>query len=225
MSELKIALVGNPNCGKTTMFNDLTGSNQYVGNWPGVTVEKKEGRLKGEDDVIITDLPGIYSLSPYTLEEVISRNYLLSEKVDSVLNLVDGSNIERNLYLTTQVMEMGMPVVIAMNMIDIVRKNGDKINIDKLADKLCCEIVETSALNGEGTKVAAQKAVVMAKERKNTAKCVTFDFAVENALDAIAALMGNKVTGMSERWLLIKLFERDREVYKALEIGSHHYEM
>ena len=146
MKQIKIALIGNPNCGKTTMFNDLTGSNQYVGNWPGVTVEKKEGGLKGHDDVIITDLPGIYSLSPYTLEEVVSRNYLLQNDVDGVLNLVDGSNIERNLYLTTQVMEMGYPVTIALNMIDIVRKNGDKIDTAKLAAELGCEIVETSAL-------------------------------------------------------------------------------
>lgn len=220
MSEVKIALVGNPNCGKTTMFNDLTGSNQYVGNWPGVTVEKKEGKLKGHQEVIITDLPGIYSLSPYTLEEVISRNYLLTEKVDAVLNLVDGSNIERNLYLTTQIMEMGMPVVVAMNMIDIVRKNGDKISIHKLAAELGCEIVETSALNGEGTKEAAHRVVTAAKERSRAAKCVTFDFAVENALDEIAALMGSKVAGISERWMLIKLFERDREVYKSLQVTS-----
>lgn len=218
MSEVKIALVGNPNCGKTTMFNNLTGSNQYVGNWPGVTVEKKEGYLKGDNNVIITDLPGIYSLSPYTLEEVISRNYLLKEKIDTVLNLVDGSNIERNLYLTTQIMEMGMPVVIAMNMIDIVRKNGDKINVQKLASELGCEIIETSALNGEGTKEAALKAVSVAREHTNTTKCVTFDYAVENALDQIAALMGSKVAGASERWLLIKLFERDREVYQSLQI-------
>lgn len=220
MSEVKIALVGNPNCGKTTMFNDLTGSNQYVGNWPGVTVEKKEGRLKGQNDVIITDLPGIYSLSPYTLEEVVSRNYLLKEQVDAVLNLVDGSNIERNLYLTTQVMEMGTPVVIAMNMMDIVRKNGDKIDAQKLAAELGCAIVETSALNGEGTKEAALKAVAVAKERAKTTKCVTFDFAVEKALDEIAALMGSKVSGASERWLLIKLFERDKEIYKALQISQ-----
>ena len=145
MKEIKIALVGNPNCGKTTMFNELTGSKQYVGNWPGVTVEKKEGRLKGHDDVIVTDLPGIYSLSPYTLEEVISRNYLLDNNVDAILNLVDGSNIERNLYLTTQVLEMGIPVAIAMNMMDIVRKNGDHLDIERLTKELGCTIVETSA--------------------------------------------------------------------------------
>ena len=147
---VKIALVGNPNCGKTTMFNNLTGANQYVGNWPGVTVEKKEGRLKGYSDVIVTDLPGIYSLSPYTLEEVVSRNYIINEHPDVILNLVDGSNIERNLYLTTQLLEMGVPVVIALNMIDIVRKNGDKIDIAALGRKLGCPVVETSALKRAG---------------------------------------------------------------------------
>ena len=147
---IKIALAGNPNCGKTTMFNDLTGSNQFVGNWPGVTVEKKEGKLKGNKDVIITDLPGIYSLSPYTLEEVVTRNYLIQEKPDVILNLVDGSNIERNLYLTTQLTEMGIPVVIALNMMDVVRKNGDHIDTKKLSDELGCPVIETSAVKGEG---------------------------------------------------------------------------
>ena len=202
MKQIKIALIGNPNCGKTTMFNDLTGSNQYVGNWPGVTVEKKEGGLKGHDDVIITDLPGIYSLSPYTLEEVVSRNYLLQNDVDGVLNLVDGSNIERNLYLTTQVMEMGYPVTIALNMIDIVRKNGDKIDTAKLATELGCEIVETSALQGEGTGEAAEKAI---KAVGGAApKYMRFCSEVEDALTAIAREAGNKVHGMSERWLLVK---------------------
>ena len=218
MSEIKIALVGNPNCGKTTMFNELTGSNQYVGNWPGVTVEKKEGELKGHNDVIITDLPGIYSLSPYTLEEVISRKYLLEEQVDAVLNLVDGSNIERNLYLTTQVMEMGMPVAIAMNMMDIVRKNGDNINVKKLSEELGCPIVETSALHGEGTKAAAEKAIEVAKSRTASAKLLKFAPEVETALSEIANVMGSKVSGVSERWLLVKLFERDKEIYKALNI-------
>ena len=148
--EIRIALAGNPNCGKTTLFNSLTGSNQYVGNWPGVTVEKKEGKLKGNKDVIITDLPGIYSLSPYTLEEVVSRDYLLKEKPDVIINMVDATNIERNLYLTTQVLELGIPVVIALNMIDLSRKNGDKINTEKLAVALGCEVVETSALKGIG---------------------------------------------------------------------------
>ena len=220
MSEIKIALVGNPNCGKTTMFNELTGSNQYVGNWPGVTVEKKEGMLKGHKDVIITDLPGIYSLSPYTLEEVISRKYLLEAQVDAVLNLVDGSNIERNLYLTTQVMEMGMPVAIAMNMMDIVRKNGDNINVKKLSEELGCPIVETSALHGEGVKAAADKAIEAARTRANKAKVLKFAPEVEKALADIAKEMGNRVSGGSERWLLIKLFERDKEIYKALNISD-----
>ena len=148
---IKIALAGNPNCGKTTMFNDLTGSTQYVGNWPGVTVEKKEGKLRGEKDIIIQDLPGIYSLSPYTLEEVIARNYLINEKPDAILNIVDGSNIERNLYLTTQLLEVGVPMVIALNMMDLVRKNGDRIDVKKLSEALGCEIIETSALKGEGS--------------------------------------------------------------------------
>lgn len=218
MKQIKIALIGNPNCGKTTMFNDLTGSNQYVGNWPGVTVEKKEGGLKGHDDVIITDLPGIYSLSPYTLEEVVSRNYLLQNDVDGVLNLVDGSNIERNLYLTTQVMEMGYPVTIALNMIDIVRKNGDKIDTAKLAAELGCEIVETSALQGEGTGEAAEKAI---KAVGGAApKYMRFCSEVEDALTAIAREAGNKVHGMSERWLLVKLFERDKKIADALGLSE-----
>lgn len=218
MKQIKIALIGNPNCGKTTMFNDLTGSNQYVGNWPGVTVEKKEGGLKGHDDVIITDLPGIYSLSPYTLEEVVSRNYLLQSDVDGVLNLVDGSNIERNLYLTTQVMEMGYPVTVALNMIDIVRKNGDKIDTAKLAAELGCEIVETSALQGEGTGEAAEKAI---KAVGGAApKYMRFCSEVEDALTAIAREAGNKVHGISERWLLVKLFERDKKIADALGLSE-----
>ena len=218
MKQIKIALIGNPNCGKTTMFNDLTGSNQYVGNWPGVTVEKKEGGLKGHDDVIITDLPGIYSLSPYTLEEVVSRNYLLQNDVDGVLNLVDGSNIERNLYLTTQVMEMGYPVTIALNMIDIVRKNGDKIDTAKLAAELGCEIVETSALQGEGTGEAAEKAI---KAVGGAApKYMRFCSEVEDALTAIAREAGNKVHGISKRWLLVKLFERDKKIADALGLSE-----
>lgn len=157
--EIKIALAGNPNCGKTTLFNSLTGSNQFVGNWPGVTVEKKEGRLKGRKDVIITDLPGIYSLSPYTLEEVVARNYLIDERPDAILNIIDGTNLERNLYLTTQLTELGIPVVAAVNMIDIVRKNGDKINISQLSKELGCEVCEISALKGVGVKEAAERAV------------------------------------------------------------------
>ena len=161
--ELKIALAGNPNCGKTTLFNALTGSNQYVGNWPGVTVEKKEGKLKGHKDVVIQDLPGIYSLSPYTLEEVVARSYLVNEKPDVILNIVDGTNIERNLYLTTQLIELGLPVVVAVNMIDLVRKNGDTIDLAKLGAALGCEVVEMSALKGEGGMEAAEKAVALAR--------------------------------------------------------------
>ncbi len=219
MNTVKIALVGNPNCGKTTMFNELTGSNQYVGNWPGVTVEKKEGKVKGQEDAIITDLPGIYSLSPYTLEEVISRNYLLDEDVDSVLNIVDGSNIERNLYLTTQVLEMGLPVTIALNMMDVVTSRGDKIDIDKVAAALGCDIVETTALHGKGVKDATEKAVAAAKVKK-TPKYLTFVPEVEAALKEIAAVIGDKVSGISTRWQLIKLFERDREIAKRLELTT-----
>ena len=164
--ELKIALAGNPNCGKTTLFNALTGSNQYVGNWPGVTVEKKEGKLKGHKDVVIQDLPGIYSLSPYTLEEVVARSYLVNEKPDAILNIVDGTNIERNLYLTTQLIELGLPVVVAVNMIDLVRKNGDTIDLAKLGTALGCEVVEMSALKGEGGLEAAEKAVSLAQSRR-----------------------------------------------------------
>ncbi|MDY4920381.1 MAG: ferrous iron transport protein B [Phascolarctobacterium sp.] len=214
--EKKIALVGNPNCGKTTMFNELTGSKQYVGNWPGVTVEKKEGRLKGHEDVIITDLPGIYSLSPYTLEEVISRNYLLDNKVDAVLNLVDGSNIERNLYLTTQLMEMGIPVTIAMNMMDIVREKGDKLDLARLGKELGCHIIETSALNGEGTREAAEQAMKDASGK--APQYLHFSAEVEQALTKIAKLVGPKISGASERWLTVKLFERDSKIMGALNL-------
>ena len=165
--ELKIALAGNPNCGKTTLFNDLTGSNQYVGNWPGVTVEKKEGRLKGHKDVIIQDLPGIYSLSPYTLEEVVARNYLVGEQPDAILNIVDGTNIERNLYLTTQLIELGLPVVVAVNMMDLVRKNGDRIDGKKLSAALGCTVLEISALKGEGSTAAAEKAMDLALSQRS----------------------------------------------------------
>ncbi len=218
MSEIKIALVGNPNCGKTTMFNELTGSRQYVGNWPGVTVEKKEGRLKGHEDVIITDLPGIYSLSPYTLEERISRNYIFQGAVSGILNLVDGSNIERNLYLTTQVLEMGLPVTIALNMIDIVRERGDKIHTGVLAGELGCAIVETSALSGEGVKTAAETALSNAGQAG--ARPVGFSPEVEAALAQIQGLVGDKVKGRAQRWLLVKLFERDEEISQALGLGE-----
>ena len=168
---VKIALAGNPNCGKTTLFNALTGSNQFVGNWPGVTVEKKEGKLKGHKDVVIMDLPGIYSLSPYTLEEVVARNYLIGERPDAIINIIDGTNIERNLYLSTQIMELGIPVIMAVNMIDILEKTGDKIHLDKLSKKLGCEVVAISALKGTGIKEAANKAVKLA-QKKQTAETV-----------------------------------------------------
>lgn len=218
MQAKKIALVGNPNCGKTTMFNELTGSKQYVGNWPGVTVEKKEGRLKGHEDVIITDLPGIYSLSPYTLEEVISRNYLLDNNVDAILNLVDGSNIERNLYLTTQVLEMGIPVAIAMNMMDIVRQNGDRLDIERLSKELGCEIIETSALRGEGVKQAAEVAIAAASG--SAPKYLHFCDEVEAALKAIKKVAGDKISGSSERFLSVKIFERDAKIMDALNFTA-----
>ena len=178
--EFKIALAGNPNCGKTTLFNDLTGSSQYVGNWPGVTVEKKEGRLKGRKDVIIQDLPGIYSLSPYTLEEVVARSYLVGEKPDAILNIVDGTNIERNLYLTTQLIELGIPVVVAVNMIDLVRKNGDEINLEKLGSALGCKFMAISALKGEGSMEAAEAAAKAAAERRSTELPHVFTGSVEH---------------------------------------------
>lgn len=206
---IKIALAGNPNSGKTTMFNDLTGSAQYVGNWPGVTVEKKEGRLKGNKDVIIQDLPGIYSLSPYTLEEVISRNYLLQERPDVILNIVDGTNLERNLYLTTQLMELGLPMVIALNMIDLVRKNGDVIDIPKLSDALGCPIVETSALKGEGSRAAVERALQVAGQSKPQEQPSVFGGSVEHAIAHIEEALEGKVEKGQLRWYAVKLFERD----------------
>lgn len=218
---IKIALAGNPNSGKTTMFNDLTGSSQHVGNWPGVTVEKKEGRLKDNKEVIIQDLPGIYSLSPYTLEEVVSRNYLIKEKPDSIINIVDASNIERNLYLTTQLTEIGVPVVIALNMIDIVRKNGDIIDGKKLGKALGCEVVETSALKGIGSKEVAQKAISIANSKSATSPQHTFSEEVESALEKIASLIKDKVGGANIRWYSIKLFERDKEILKEVSFDAH----
>ncbi|WP_101910658.1 ferrous iron transport protein B [Marasmitruncus massiliensis] len=209
---ITIALAGNPNCGKTTMFNDLTGSSQYVGNWPGVTVEKKEGKLRGHKDVIVTDLPGIYSLSPYTLEEVVTRNYIIDEKPDIIVNLVDASNIERNLYLTTQLTEMGIPVVVALNMMDIVKKNGDRIDTQKLSAAIGCEIVETSAVKGIGSKEAAERAVLLAKQRVQTVPQHTFDKRVEDALEQIESLISEIVSSEKSRWYAIKLFERDEKV-------------
>jgi ferrous iron transport protein B len=211
---MKIALVGNPNCGKTTMFNDLTGSSQYVGNWPGVTVEKKEGKLKGHKDVIITDLPGIYSLSPYTLEEVVSRNYLIDEKPDVIINLVDGTNLERNLYLTTQILELGIPTVIALNMMDLVKKNGDQIDIRKLSESLGCKIVETSALKGSGCTEAAETAI--ASKGQSAFAVHRFSKKVEEALEDIQALVSSCVPSQQARWYAVKVFERDEKVMEKL---------
>ncbi len=218
--DMKIALAGNPNCGKTTLFNALTGSSQYVGNWPGVTVEKKEGRLKGRKDVVIQDLPGIYSLSPYTLEEVVARSYLVNEKPDAILNIVDGTNIERNLYLTTQLIELGMPVVVAVNMIDLVRKNGDTINLNKLGEALGCEVVEMSALKGEGGMAAAEKAVTLAQRKQAGELPHVFTGSVEHALAHIEESIQGKVSEGYLRWYAIKIFERDEKVLEELDLGS-----
>ena len=217
---IKIALAGNPNCGKTTLFNSLTGSNQYVGNWPGVTVEKKEGKLKGHEDVIIQDLPGIYSLSPYTLEEVVARGYLVSEKPDAILNIIDGTNIERNLYLTTQLIELGIPVVMAVNMIDLVRKNGDKIDLHKLSKELGCAAVEISALKGEGCREAAEQAVAAAKAARNGELPHVFTGSVEHAIAHIEESIQGKVDAHFLRWYAVKLFERDEKVQEELALDK-----
>lgn len=220
-STIKIALAGNPNCGKTTMFNDLTGSAQYVGNWPGVTVEKKEGRLKGNKNVIIQDLPGIYSLSPYTLEEVVARNYLVNEKPDAIINIIDGTNIERNLYLTTQLLELGIPTVIAVNMIDIVRKNGDVIDLQKLGQAMGCEVVETSALKGTGSKEVAEKAAALASGKGDSGSAPSvFNGSVEHAIAHIEESIEGKVPERFLRWYAIKLFERDQKVVEALKLDK-----
>ncbi len=218
---VKIALAGNPNCGKTTLFNDLTGSNQYVGNWPGVTVEKKEGKLKGhKDEVTIQDLPGIYSLSPYTLEEVVARGYLVNEKPDAILNIVDGTNIERNLYLTTQLIELGLPVVVAVNMIDLVRKNGDQIDLQKLGKALGCEVVEMSALKGEGSLDAANRAAALAQSHKSGELPHVFTGSVEHALAHIEESIDGKVDSRYLRWYAIKIFERDSKVLEELGLDE-----
>lgn len=209
---IKIALAGNPNCGKTTLFNALTGSNQFVGNWPGVTVEKKEGKLKGHKDVIIMDLPGIYSLSPYTLEEVVARNYLINDKPDAILNIVDGTNIERNLYLSTQLMELGIPVIMAVNMMDVVEKSGDKIHIDKLSKKLGCEVVEISALKGNGVAKAAEKAVKTANRKDAAVPVHKFAPEVESVLDSIENKLGSDVPEEQKRFFAIKLLEKDDKI-------------
>ena len=217
--EIRIALAGNPNCGKTTLFNALTGSNQYVGNWPGVTVEKKEGRLRKHDDVIIQDLPGIYSLSPYTLEEVVSRTYLVTERPDVILNIIDGTNLERNLYLTTQLTELGIPVVVAINMMDIVKKNGDKINLNELSRELGCKVVEISALKGTGIDAAAQAAIDAAKNTK-TVPLHTFSGPVEHAIAHIEEAVVHNMPEEQQRWYAIKVFERDEKVLEQLKVPA-----
>ena len=213
---VKIALAGNPNCGKTTLFNALTGSNQFVGNWPGVTVEKKEGKLKGHKDVVIMDLPGIYSLSPYTLEEVVARNYLIGERPDAIINIVDGTNIERNLYLSTQIMELGIPVIMAINMMDLLEKSGEKIDIAKLGKDLGCEVVEISALKGTGIKKAAEKAVALAQSKKSAEVVHSFDKKVEDAIDAVKVMLGSQVPEEQKRFFAIKLLERDDKIVEQL---------
>ncbi len=217
---MKIALAGNPNCGKTTMFNDLTGSSQYVGNWPGVTVEKKEGKLRGHKDVIITDLPGIYSLSPYTLEEIVSRNYLMQEHPDAIINLVDGTNLERNLYLTTQIVELGIPVVIALNMIDLVQKNGDVIDTKKLGKALGCEVVETSALKSTGSMNAVKKAMELAQAKAASEPQHEFSKTVEEALSQIGDVCTGCIPANNMRWYAVKLFERDEKMIEQLKLSQ-----
>ena len=213
---IKIALAGNPNCGKTTLFNALTGANQFVGNWPGVTVEKKEGKLKGHKDVVIMDLPGIYSLSPYTLEEVVARNYLIGEKPDAIINIIDGTNIERNLYLTTQIIELGIPVVMAVNMMDLVVKNGDTINIKALGEALGCEVVEISALKGTGVKKAAEKAIAAAQQKKAVDRVHAFAADVENAIVTVEDKLGSSVAEEQKRFFAIKLLEKDSKISEQL---------
>ncbi len=217
--EYKIALAGNPNCGKTTMFNDLTGSSQYVGNWPGVTVEKKEGKLKANKQAIIQDLPGIYSLSPYTLEEVVTRNYLVNEHPDSMINIIDASNLERNLYLTTQLLEIGVPMVIALNMMDMVRKNGDRIDVKKLSDALGCQIIETSAVKGEGSTEVAKAALNLAQSKAAAPKPLKFNDKLENILARIARLLQGACQPQNLRWYSIKLFERDEKAIEQLKLS------
>ncbi|MBP1737327.1 MAG: feoB1 [Oscillospiraceae bacterium] len=217
---IKIALAGNPNAGKTTLFNALTGSNQYVGNWPGVTVEKKEGRLKGHKDVMIVDLPGIYSLSPYTLEEVVARNYLVTEQPDAILNIIDGTNLERNLYLTTQLAELGIPMLVAVNMMDMVRKNGDQVNIKRLSQELGCPVVEISALKGDGISEAAEQALKLAQERGEMRPRHRFNGTVEHAIAHIEEAVLHHLSENQQRWYAIKLFERDRKIIELLKLSE-----
>ena len=214
---VKIALAGNPNSGKTTLFNALTGSNQFVGNWPGVTVEKKEGKLKGHKDVVIMDLPGIYSLSPYTLEEVVARNYLIGERPDAIINIVDGTNIERNLYLSTQIMELGIPVVMAVNMMDVLEKTGDKIHVDKLSKKLGCEVVEISALKGTGIQKAAEKAVALAQKKAAITPVHSFSAEAEEIISAVENKLGNSVPEVQKRFFAIKLLEKDDKIKSQMQ--------
>ena len=214
---VKIALAGNPNSGKTTLFNALTGSNQFVGNWPGVTVEKKEGKLKGHKDVIIMDLPGIYSLSPYTLEEVVARNYLIGERPDAIINIVDGTNIERNLYLSTQIMELGIPVVMAVNMMDVLEKTGDKIHVDKLSKKLGCEVVEISALKGTGIQKAAEKAVALVQQKTSASPVHTFSQKAEEIISAVEGKMGDSALEEQKRFFAIKLLEKDDKIREQMK--------
>ena len=217
---IKIALAGNPNSGKTTMFNELTGSSQYVGNWPGVTVEKKEGKLKGQKDVVIVDLPGIYSLSPYTLEEVVSRNFIINEKPDAIINIVDSTNIERNLYLTTQFLEMGTPVVLALNMMDLLQKSGDTIDKERLSEMLGCPVVETSALKGQGAKEVAEKAIELARSRQVPRDVIRFAEDIEEAISKISSELGAQVTAENRRWFAIKILEGDQKAIEGLQISS-----
>ena len=217
---IRIALAGNPNCGKTTLFNALTGANQFVGNWPGVTVEKKEGKLKGNKEVTIVDLPGIYSLSPYTLEEVVARNYLISERPDAILNIIDGTNLERNLYLTTQLLEMGIPVTVAVNMMDIVQKRGDKLNASRLSKELGCPVVEISALKGTGVKEAAEQAVKAASAKAAVTPKHSFSGSVEHAIAHIEEAVLHDYPEEQQRWYAIKLFERDEKVREQLKLGA-----
>ena len=212
---IKIALAGNPNCGKTTLFNALTGSNQFVGNWPGVTVEKKEGKLKSNKEVIIMDLPGIYSLSPYTLEEVVARNYLITERPDAIINIVDGTNIERNLYLSTQIMELGIPVIMAVNMVDVLEKTGEKVYVDKLSKKLGCEVVEISALKGTGIEKAAAKAVELAKQKKAVMPVHSFDSEVEDVIKSVEDKLN--VPEEQKRFFAIKLLEKDEKIKDLMQ--------
>ena len=221
---IKIGLAGNPNCGKTTMFNELTGSTQYVGNWPGVTVEKKGGKLRWNKDVEIVDLPGVYSLSPYTLEEVVTRNFMINDKPDAVINVVDGSNIERNLYLTTQILELGIPTVVALNMMDIVKKNGDKIDVNKLSKFLGCPVVETSALKGNGVQAVAEKAIEVAKSKKRVNFILPFENETKEALEAIEKIAYSSIPNNNEveaRWFAIKLFERDENIIEKFNISKN----